>query len=125
MFTPVQNNDQAVSKPEMEMVEDQKQEYKLLGKFQRTKGLSLFSYNSSNDKLSLVDVSFKNTVEIDLSLNYKSMATEEATVDSREIHFEALNWKSAQRRVDKYNAGKIEDLCNLKEPSKGSINFFN
>lgn len=116
--------DSAVSKPEMEMVEQEKQEYKLLGKFQRTKGLRLYSWNSSADKLTLVEVSFKNTAVLDDFLSVKTMATEEATVDSRDIHFEALNDKTAQKRIDKYKDGKIKDLCNLKAPTKGSINFW-
>lgn len=124
MIITHQPNESAVSKPEMEMVEQQKQEYKLLGQFMRTKGLRLYAYDSSNDKMSLVKVSFKNTITINDNLEKGSMATEECTVDSRNIHFEALNDRTAQTRIDKFKIGKIKDLGNLKKPTKKDINFF-
>lgn len=117
----------ATSKPEMEMVENEKDEFKLIGKYIRTKGLMLFSYNSMKDELRIVEISKKKDAKINIvdgRLTKGEQSEEECTVDSRNIHFEALNLKNAIKRVQKYKDGKIKELCNLREPSKEGIKLW-
>jgi len=115
------------TKPEMEQVEREKQEYKLIGNYLRTKGLKLYAYSSLKDELTEVNIDRGDTLHLIPDENGKLCAVnvelEKATVDSRNIHFEALNWKNAQKRVRNYKQGKIKELCNLREPGEG-INFW-
>lgn len=119
--------EKATSKPEMEMVEREKHEYKLVGTYMRRKGLKLFAYNSLKDELKEVVITTKDTINILPDENGKLTAIdtgyEEANVDTRSIHFEALNLKNAKKRLQKYKAGEIKELCNLREPGDG-ISFF-
>lgn len=118
----------STSKPEMENVEREKQEYKLIGKFLRRKGLKMYAYNSTKDELKEVNITTKDEVNVVMDENKKlvpvDLGFEEAEVDSRNIHFEALNWKSAQKRLRNYKSGKIKELCNLREPSPEGIKLF-
>lgn len=117
----------AVNKPEIEMVEQEKDEYKLIGKYVRTKGLALFSYNSMKDEIKIVKVDKKKDLSItfeEAQIGTKDVAEEECTVDSRNIHFEALNMKNAKKRVQKWRDGKIKELCNLREPSEEGIKLW-
>lgn len=115
------------SKPEMELVEKEKQEYKLIGKFMRTKGLRLFSYNSKGE---LKELAINKKKEAILTFNHEgklaadNLTHEEVMVDARDIHFEALNLKSAQKRLNNYKQGKIKELCNLRVPSTNSLKLF-
>src|SRR5690606_10453663 len=105
-------------KHEIEQVENQKQEYKIFGKFMRTKGLQLFSYDHFKNELSLVEESKDEDVKVVLEdgrLKPKYNSHTEATINSNHTHFEALNFRTAKNRVDKYKSGKITDLCNLKK----------
>jgi len=43
------------SKSDVEMVEQQKQEFKLLGTYLRTKGMNLYCYNPHKDSVELVE----------------------------------------------------------------------
>jgi hypothetical protein len=119
--------EKATSKPEMEMVEREKHEYKLVGTYLRRKGLRLFAYNSLKNELKEVAISTKDTINIisdeNGQLTVIDTGYEEANVDTRNIHFEALNLKSAKKRLQKYKSGKIKELCNLREPGDG-ISFF-
>lgn len=119
--------EKTTSKPEMEMVEREKHEYKLVGTYMRRKGLKLFAYNSLKNELKEVVITTKDTINILPDENGKLTAIdtgyEEANVDTRNIHFEALNLKNAKKRLQKYKAGEIKELCNLREPGDG-ISFF-
>ena len=64
------NSIDSVSKPQIESLEKQKEEYKLLGSVLRTKGLKLFGYNKIKDELIEVDIQFNNTVNL-VQLNNK------------------------------------------------------
>ena len=113
---------ESVSKSEIEQVQKEKEEYKLLSKYSRTKGLKLYSYNSMKDELVELKVEPKTTIKLvetsDGGWNKEDVSKEECTVDSRNIHFEALNQKNAEKRVKKYkNSGKLDKLCNLKPPA--------
>ena len=122
-----ESSDKTTAKPEMENVEREKQEYKLIGSYLRTRGLKLFAYNSIKNKLTEVQIEHGDTLHLIPDENGKLCAVdlelEKATVDSRDIHFEALNWRNAEKRLRNFKQGKIKELCNLKEPGEG-INFW-
>jgi hypothetical protein len=122
-----ESSDKTTSKPEMENVEREKQEYKLIGSYLRTRGLKLFAYNSLKNKLFEVEIEHGDTLHLLPDENGKLRAVdlelEKATVDSRDIHFEALNWKNAEKRLRNFKKGRIKELCNLREPGDG-INFY-
>ena len=83
------------TKPEMEQVQKEKQEYKLIGTYLRRRGLKLFSYNSLKDELKEINISRGNTIHLvhneDGVLKPKDLEFEKAVIDARNIHFEALN----------------------------------
>ena len=103
---------------EIEKVENEKQEYKLIGTFMRNRSLKLFSYNHLKGELNLVDETKDDEVNMVLK-NGKLQAVftlhTEAKVNTNNTHFEALNLKTAKKRLDKFKQGLIKDLCNLKE----------
>lgn len=118
----------SVSRTQIENVEQEKQEYKLIGKYLRRKGLTLYCYNFAKDELTEVDIIYKDTVHMipspDGGYHTEDLGLEEAIVDSRNEHFEALNLKNAEKRVRRYKAGHIKELCNLRVPSKDGIKFY-
>ena len=111
--------EEPTNKYEMEMVENEKQEYKLIGSFIRTKGLRLFVYNPRTGDITEVLPESKKTLEIgidNINGNFQQIKTakqERADIDSRNIPFEALNLKNAKKRVAKYESGEIKQLFNL------------
>ncbi len=111
------------SKPEIENIEREKQEYKLIGQYLRTRGLRMYSYNSLRNLLIEVKIDSVNTINLtpdeDGNLKAHDFAFEKITVDSRNIHFEALNMKNAKKRLLKFKQSKIKELCNLREPGEG------
>ena len=115
-----------ISKPDIESVEKEKQEFKLIDTITRTKGLRLFSFNSMTRKLTEVDIKYAETAVLKFEEN-KLKATDyskaKVVIDPRNIFFEALNYKTASKRVDKYLTGKIKELSNLKR-CNGTIKFF-
>lgn len=119
-LTPHNQDELKTSMPQIESVEREKQEYKLLGKYCRTKGLKLFAYNpNKSPKLQEVDVEINDeALHVDW-INGEVIKSHKAesysSVDSRDIHFEALNMKTARRRLMKFKDGKIKELCNLRE----------
>ena len=123
----LKNPTNELSKPQVEQVQKEKHEYKLVGSYLRTKGLTLYSYNSLKNELKEVSVSHKDTINLiptDEGLKAEEAATEEAQIDTRNIQFEALNWRNAEKRVKKWRDGKIKELCNLRTPPKEPISFF-
>ena len=46
------------------------------------------------------------------------------TVDSRNIYFQALNIKNANKRVSKWKSGLIKELFNLDKPNKDGIKLW-
>jgi hypothetical protein len=100
-----ESSDKTTSKPEMENVEQEKQEHKLIGTFLRTKGLKLFAYNSLKNELFEVEIKYGEILHI-VPDGYGGLKAidpefEKAFVDSRNIHFEALNFKNAEKRLSK------------------------
>ena len=122
---PIDKDD--VSKPEVENIVKDKIEYKHLISYLYTKGLKIFSYNHFTDKVEEVIIKYSDTIHIvprDGELVAVDMEFEKAFVDPRLQYFEALNLKSAIARVKRYKAGKLKELCNLREPSKEGIKFW-
>jgi len=114
-------------KPEIERVEREKDEYKLIGRYLRKKGLRLYAYNPRNDELVECNIRKKEAVNLipeEGKLIPVDLGLEEVTVDTRYIHFEALNQKNAEKRIRRWKEGKIKDLCNLREYKPEDIKLF-
>lgn len=121
------SSDLPVNKSEIEQVQQQQKEYFLLGTFLRSKGLKLFAYNSLKNTLSEVEIRYSDTLHFYLTEQGPIVIdweNQKCTVDSRNEYFEALNFNSAIRRVEKYKRGEVKYLSNLREPSKEGIKFF-
>ena len=116
-----------ISKPEIEQVEQKKQEYYLLGTYILTRGLRVFQYNYLTDKTYEVIIKYGNTIHLvptDDKLIPVDYELKKCVVDNRFPYFEALNITNAIKRVKKYKYGKIDNLCNLRIPNPEGINFF-
>ncbi len=105
-----------ILKSTIEQVENEKQEYKYSGRYLRRKGLKLFQYSVVSNELIEVVESKKETVALNSDLTLKDLALSEALIDSRCIQFEALNYNSAKKRVNKWLSGQIKSLENMTEP---------
>jgi hypothetical protein len=121
------NNPQTIEKttaPEIEHVEKEKLEYKLLGSCILTPGLSLFSFNSETGEIRKITVERKKSAFISAHNNkLTSINNTQRTVkiDTKLIYFEALNIKNAVKRVSKALEGKIK-LFNLRLVKNEKIN---
>ena len=116
-----------VLKPEMEQVQQEKQEYHLIGTYLRTAGHTLYGYNHLENKIFPVEIKYGDTINLvpmDGQLVPIDYTAQECVVDSRFTYFECLNLKNAHRRVDRYKQGLIKDLCNLRKPSKDGVRFY-
>lgn len=101
---------------------EKKQEYTLMGRFLRTRGLRIYAYCPASGKVSEIEPVSTGTLYMEVH-DGKCVAvdrdTEKAFVDSRMVFFEALNIKNARKRVNYFRAGKIPELCNLRKPGEG------
>ena len=115
-----------VKKDEIESVEEQKQEYKLIDSFSRTTGLKLYSYNPKDSTLFEVEILKGETIYIEI-INGKMTPVDKemqkAVVDSRFIYFESLNYNKAVNRVKKYR-NDLTAMCNMKPVRDGEIKFW-
>jgi hypothetical protein len=112
----------------IEVQQKQKQEYKHLGTYFLSRGMTLFSYDWNEDKIEKIVIKYSNTIYVecrDGKLVAVDKEVEKVMVDSRLTFFEALNMDNAIKRVNKYKSGKIVDLCNLRTEINTNINFFN
>lgn len=114
-------SDDFVKKSDIEHVENEKQEYKLVGRFRRTPGLKLFSYNSSSDELKELVHEKETLLKLNDDGTSSDFSSQKANIDSRNIQFESLNMKNAIKRVDKYKSGKIKSLSNLKQVKENKL----
>ena len=116
-FDSIKKDDQ--SKVGVEVVQKQKQEYKLIDTFMRTPGLLLFGYNDKTGDIYEVQEDDRDTIywEEALDLLHKKVAN----IDPRDTFFEALNMKNAEKKVSDWKKGKKRDLSNLKK--RGKIEF--
>ena len=120
-------NRDVLSNDSIEQVTPEKQEYKLIGSYFRTKGLSLYCYNQFEDTVTLVIETIPTQVRLIVisngdkdTLGYEEFEHKRCEVDSRFYYFEALNITSAIKRVDKWKVGKCS-LCNLKESNPNAM----
>jgi hypothetical protein len=96
-----------------ELVQKQKQEYKHLGQYLRTKGLKIYYYNHFEDIIIEVEdkIQYSKTLHlivIDNKLTAVDLGIERVQADPRFEYFEALNFDNAEKRVEKWKAGKIK-----------------
>ena len=114
-------------KNEIEQVQKQKQEFKLLGTYFRTAGLNLYCYNPNSNKIEEVELksNSKTCVLIPLEKGYliEDYEKPKITVNPNWDYFEALNLKNAIKRVEKFKQGKIKTLWNLKIINNNKINL--
>ena len=108
------------SRTDIEMVEQQKQEFKLLGTYLRTNGMNLYCYNPHKDSIELVE--FKKSKNCILVIKDKDWNVEDydklfIQVDSTWDYFEKSNMKNAMLHVEKFKQGKINYIWNLKLPN--------
>lgn len=111
----------------IEHVEKHKHEYKFLGSFLRTAGLNLYAYDGVKNLVYELKIKYSNTITlkpIDGKLIPIDEEAAKCTVDSRHEVFEALNMRTALRRVEKYKNGKISKLSNLRVPSEFGCKLF-
>lgn len=106
-------------KAEIEAVQQEQQEYYLIGSFLRTRGLKLFVYNPRDGIITEIKPEVKTTIttaldpETGLLVINDRESKEKCLLDTRNTPFEALNMKNAEKRVNKYLRGEIKELCNL------------
>ena len=121
------NGIEPILKPETELVELEKEEYYFLGTFLRTKSLSLFGYNHIEDKIILVETIDNKIIDLQIKDNKLipvDTGKEKCTIDSRFVYFEALNKKSAIKRIQKFKKGKLKNLSNLRKYNPEGIKFY-
>lgn len=89
--------------------------------------MSLFCYKHSTGKIEQINIVCSGTAKLITdgqgSLTWCDAEHSSVMVDSRDTFFEALNMRNAIRRVERFKAGQIKDLCNLTVRT-GSINIF-
>jgi hypothetical protein len=98
-----------IDKSETEQVQKQKHEYHFLGSFLRTAGLSLFAYDSLNNKMYPLNIKYSDTINIviqDGQMIPVDMEAAKCMIDSRHIIFEALNHKTTEHRLTRFKQGK-------------------
>lgn len=122
-----------VSPAETEMIQLQKQEYHLVNTYLRTKGLLLFYLDPKDDAIYEAQIKYSNTIHVFQTNEIRNgknrwiaidFEAQKCSVDARCIYFEALNFNSAMRRVQRWYMGCFKELCNLRTPSKEGIKFF-
>ena len=114
-------------KNEIEQVQQQKQEFRLLGTYFRTSGLNLYCYNPHKNIVEEVQLkrNSKTCVLIPLEKGYliEDYEKPKISVNPNWDYFEALNLKNAIKRVEKFKQGKIKTLWNLKTINNNKINL--
>ena len=112
---------------EIEQVQQEKQEFKLLGTYLRTTGLNLYCYNPHKDTVE--EVEFKNSatcILVPLKEGYEIQDYErkKLEVDPTWDYFEKSNMKNAIKHVEKFKQGKINSIWNLRLPNKNALSLF-
>ena len=114
-------------KNEIEQVQQQKQEFRLLGTYFRTSGLNLYCYNPHKNIVEEVQLkrNSKTCVLIPLEKGYliEDYEKPKISVNPNWDYFEALNVKNAIKRGEKFKQGKIKTLWNLKTINNNKINL--
>jgi len=110
------------TKTQIELVQQQKQEFKLIGTYLRTPGLNLYCYNPHLDSVMEVEVKRNSNTCILIPLE-KGYVVEDyekpkIEVDPTWDYFEKANMKNALKHVQRFKEGKIKYLWNLRIPNK-------
>lgn len=112
------------TKTQTELVQQEKQEFKLLGTYLRTPGLTLFCYNPKVDQVQEVQIKKSSICKMVIApgsekgYDIQPYEPEKIEVDPTWEYFESLNLKSAQNRVQKWKDRKLSTLWNLRIPGK-------
>jgi hypothetical protein len=80
------------------------------------------------NEIKIVEINYSNTIYAVVragKLVAVDYEVEKVMTDSKLEFFESLNMKNAIKRVNKYLAGDIKVLCNLRTELNTSIDFFN
>lgn len=112
---------------DLELIEQYRREFYLLGTFHKTSGLELFYYNLTTGQVSKADYDKCRVgvwTETDKGVTVVPMEHDKLIIHENCEYFEALNLANAQRRVDKWLSGKIKTLFNLKQPRCKGIDIF-
>lgn len=124
----INENDQLkTNNPDIEQVQFQKQEYKLIGTYYMPRGVKLFSYNMLNDEVVEVNIKLSNTVYImyrDGRVTWEDKDAKKTLADPILTYFTCLNMANAKRRVERFLSGEIKSLFNLKEVRNETIKFY-
>ena len=91
-----------INKPEIEAVEKEKQEFKLIDSITRTRGLRLFSYSPKTRKIKEIEIKQSETAILKFeenSLKATDYSKAKVVIDPRNIYFEALNLRSAKKEL--------------------------
>jgi hypothetical protein len=122
------SQDNSFTKAQQEQVEQEKIEHKLIGTFNRTKGLRLFSYNILKETLFEVEEIFEGDLYLMRNHEGQIKAYEvghrKVYINTEDEHFECLNRTNAEKRVEKFKKGLIKDLNNLQKPKNKTISLF-
>lgn len=112
---------------DIEQVQQEKQEFKLLGTYYRTAGLNLYCYNPKKQSVELVESKKSATcilVPLEYGFEVQDYQHNKIEVDPTWDYFEALNMKNAIKRVEKYKQGLIKSIWNLRLPNKEPLRLF-
>ena len=116
-----------ITKPEIEQVEKLKKEYTILGTYLLTAGLKLFSFNSQTNEIKEVIIKKGDTINIAIIKDFGWIAYDpenlKATIDSKLIYFEKLNYNNAVLHINKCRKNNKE-ICNLKNYNEKAFENF-
>lgn len=121
------HNQPEITKPQVERVQQQKQEYKIIGSYYIPRGMTLFSFNKETGDVAKVDVKLGNTAHVifrDGRLTWEDKDAKKTLADYRLVYFTSLNLDNAKSMVERFLAGKISELFNLKEVRSSTIKFY-
>lgn len=116
-----------IDKPSTELVQQEQMEYKFFGEIRLTPGLKLFEFNYKEGTITEVQVESYKTCQLsekDEKLGWDESKRFRTVINPHLIYFEALNMKSAIKRVERYLNGKLKRIINLKS-ANNTIGMFN
>jgi len=123
------SNQDIINQNDIEQVQQQKQEFKLLGTYLKTAGLNLYCYNPHSNKVEEVIINRPSSTTctlIPLEEAEKGYIIEDykrpkIEVDPTWDYFEKSNMANAIKHVEKFKQGKISSIWNLKLPGKAKF----
>lgn len=107
------------TKVEIHQEQNQKQEYKFIGRVHLIHGCKLWSYNPEKDEMKEVKAVGKASISLDGNVNTKR----EAQYNPKYIYFQAINEKNARRKLEKYKNGNYKVAENFEEKKFESLPY--